>query len=208
MFNISISRNRFVFFSGILTTCVAALVMVGWFAHIPILTSFIDGYATMKLNTAFGFILLGVALLIQILTLKQKWLFLSKIFSFLTIVLGLFSLTQDVFKLNLHLDEILITDLEARITGSSAPGRMSPIAAGCFVAMGIFLLTNLSKKIKYVLISQWLAHFVTFLSFIAIVGYLLNVPVFYKLAFLTSMAVHTAFCFLILSISFSLIGVF
>ena len=205
MINIKTSQSRFVFFAATLVICIGGLVLFGWFAHIPILTSFINGYTTMKVNTAFGIILVGVSLLILISPTAKKSFFLARIFSSVIIALGALSLAQDIFNLKLHFDEALIIDIDARLKGDTPPGRMSPITAICFLAMGMFLLFNLSKKNKCVLISQWLAHFVTFMSFLAIVGYLFNVPVFYKLAFLTSMAVHTAMCFFIISIAASLI---
>ncbi len=205
MINIKTSQSRFVFFAATLATCIGGLVLIGWFAHIPILTSFINGYVTMKVNTAFGIILVGVSLLILTSPTAKKSFFLARIFSSVIIALGALSLAQDIFNLKLHFDEVLITDIDARLKGSTSPGRMSPITAICFMAMGMFLWFNLSKKNKCVLISQWLAHFVTFMSFLAIVGYLFNVPVFYKLSFLTSMAVHTAMCFFFLSIAASLI---
>lgn len=202
--NTTTRQNRFVFISCTILICIGILVMIGWFASIPILTSFMNGHAAMKANTASGIILLAIALLIQTLW-PQKGLFLSRVFSTLVIALGFFSLIQDVFNLNLGLDEVLITDFETRLKNNAPPGRMSPITAICFIAMGISLLVNRSSEIKLVIISQWLAHCVTFVAFTAILGYLFNVPVFYKLSFLTSMAVHTAVCFLIISISVSLI---
>ncbi|TCD01288.1 PAS domain S-box protein [Pedobacter psychroterrae] len=205
MINIRTSQNRFVFFAATLVIGIGVLVMIGWFAHIPILTSFINGYATMKINTAFGLILLGSALLIQIVLQNKKWLFLARIFSLLTIALGTLTLAQDIFNINLKLDEIFTSDFDATLKGNPNPGRMSPIAAICFVAMGTFLLAHLSQKIIYRLIAQWSTHLVTFFTFLAIVGYLFNVPVFYKLSFLTSMAVHTSLCLFVLSISASLI---
>lgn len=205
MINIRISKSRFVFFSSTLVICIGIMVMIGWVAHISILTSFISGYSTMKANTAFGLILVGVSLLVQISPPAKKAFFLARILSTFIIALGFLSLAQDIFNLNLYFDEVLITDLQARLSGNTSPGRMSPITAICFIAIGIFLLANVSKNRKVVLISQWFTHLVTFLSFLAIVGYLFNVPVFYKLSFLTSMAVHTALCFFIVSIAASLI---
>lgn len=200
------SQHRFILFATILVIGIGALVMIGWLGNIPILTSFITGYARMKINTALGLVLLGSALLIQINSQNRKWLSLARVFSILTLNLGLLSLAQNIFNLNFHIDEILMKDLETRLKNSAAPGRMSPITAVCFIAMGTFLLTNLSKHTKYVLIAQWSTHLTTFFAFLAIVGYLFNVPVFYKLSFLTSMAVHTALCFFTISISAALIN--
>jgi signal transduction histidine kinase len=85
------------------------------------------------------------------------------------------------------------------------PGRPSPTAAFCFSLYGFAILGITSQNFRFKKLGQYSLHLITLISFIALLGYLFSVAAFYKLAFLTNIAVHTALTFVILSIATSFI---
>ncbi len=61
-----------------------------------------------------------------------------------------------------------------------------------------------SKMLKTT--GQYLLHIVSLIAFIAIVGYIFNIPALYKLSFLSSMAVHTSLALFCFSVAVSLVN--
>lgn len=180
---------------------IASLVMIGWFLDIPTLKSIMPDYISMKFNTALCFMLMSICLLLESLK-KQK--ILTNIISVFVIVLCNITYSQEIFNYDLGIDQLIITDYQAILNKEAFPGRMSPITVFLFstIATG-FILKKYTKK--HLIIIQYAFHLVTLMSIIAVVGYLYNAPEFYTLSFLTSMAAHTSFGFLLLSIGASLL---
>ncbi|HLP50994.1 MAG TPA: PAS domain S-box protein, partial [Chitinophagales bacterium] len=160
----------------------------------------------MKFNTALGFILISFALLFEIGVRGIKLPKVSKILSVVAMLFSCLILAQDVFGLNLHIDEFFIVDNSSSVLGGPPPGRMSQITAFCFMCMGLFTLTLRVSNQHFRLVMQGLLHLVTLLAFLAIAGYILGVPAFYKLSVLSTMALHTSVSFFILSIAGSFIN--
>ncbi len=52
------------FVCAAVATLIGFIVIYGWVAHIPILTSLNSAWVTMKVNTALGFVLAGAATLV------------------------------------------------------------------------------------------------------------------------------------------------
>lgn len=177
-------------------------VILGWLFNIQLLKTVLPGYVSMKVNTAVCFILAGS---VFVYITRGRWNIYCKLISFFLILFGITSLSQDVFNLNFGIDQFLIKDEEGVFAEHLHPGRPSPSTALCFSLIGFAFLgiNSISRYLK--LTAQFCLHLITLISFIAIVGYLFNVPAFYKLSFLTSMALHTSFAFFVLSIAASFI---
>jgi signal transduction histidine kinase len=158
---------------------------------------------TMKANTTLGLLLASLALIL----LQRPALIRKRLQSYLGFGLAAFSLLigalhslEYLLDMNFGIDELLVTD--ALIPEALAnPGRMSPIAALCFVFTGIALLLidTTPKKRKAHLPSVFLAP-VFLITFLAVVGYLYGVTSFYKIGPYIRIAWQTAVCFLILGL--------
>ena len=180
----------------------AISVIAGWLFDVAILKSIAPGFVTMKINTAICFLLSGV--IFMRLTMG-KWSNVCRFMAFFILVFGVVTFSQNIFNYNLGIDQLLITDYEAIKKGLPFPGRPSPTAAFCFSLYGFALLGITSQNFLLKKLGQYSLHLITLLSFIALLGYLFSVAAFYKLAFLSNIAVHTALAFFILSIATSFI---
>lgn len=177
-------------------------VLLGWLFSIQLLKTVLPGYVSMKINTAICFVLAGTVFAVLV---KGKWNIYCKLISFFLILFGIASLSQNIFNWDLGIDQLLMADDDLLDNYYSSPGRPSQTAALCFSLIGFAFIGINSVNNNLKLIAQYCLHVVTLISFIAVVGYLFNVPAFYKLSFFASMAIHTAFAFFVLSIAASFI---
>lgn len=187
---------------SLFTIILALTVIAGWLFNVATLKSIAPGFISMKINTAICFLLSGMLLLC--LTIG-KWNNGCRFMAFFILAFGAATFSQNIFNYNLGIDQLLITDYDAIKNGFPYPGRPSPTAAFCFSLYGFALLGITSQNFLLKKLAQYSLHIITLFSFIALLGYLFSVPAFYKLAFLTNIAVHTALAFFILSIATSFI---
>ncbi len=177
-------------------------VIAGWIMDIPLLKTAFPGYVSMKINTAICFVFSGIAFS---LLLRKKHNIIYKSIATFLIVFGIASLSQGIFKYNLGIDQFLIPDYDAINSGQSDPGRPSTMSSLSFSLLGFVFFIIHSRNITLKKIALKLLFFITIISFVAILGYLFGVPSFYKHSYFSSMAVHTAMAFFILSIAVSFV---
>ncbi len=174
--------------------------MLGWILDITVFKSILPGFSTMKFNTALSFLLIAASIHFQLFSKDSLWQALWKLPAAFVLAVGLLSLTEEFFKIDLGIDQIFF----AGDPLSPTPRRMAGATALCFSLMGFFAVTLRSKKSIHRL-SQVGLHIVTFVSFIAVFGYILGLFPLYKHWFINSMAIHTSLGFLFISVSSSLI---
>jgi PAS domain S-box-containing protein len=158
----------------------------------------------MKFNTAFGFVLLGSLLLITEFKIAKYCYVISGFLSALIIGIGSISLLQTIFNFNTGFDQLFINDITSLNKHLPYPGRMAVNTAGCFILLGLAMLGFRSHFRIAHIISQYFLNLVTAISAIALIGYLYGLPLFYKVSYAGSMAVHTAVLFFFISITTSL----
>jgi len=180
--------------------------MAGWIFHLPALEAIIHGFVAMSFNSALCFVLFGGALLTT-QTKKNAWYrTLFFILSLLGTLIGLITLSQDLFDYNSGLDQLFVADKTKVSVDFPFPGRMAFNASINFLFFGIGLLLLLPKKRLSDILAQYFFHLVTILSAIALIGYLYGVSFFRVVLYKTSMATHTAILFLIVSAGASLLN--
>jgi signal transduction histidine kinase len=198
--------KKYIIIVSLIVAIISFLVIFGWILNMPLLKSVLPGYETMKFNTALCFILISTTLFLQIINSNRTWHQLSTILCSIVLICATLSFSQELFNYNLGIDQLFVTDFEAIANNKAYPGRMSPLTAICFILLALAFFGIKSVYQRVIKVTQILFHTITTLSFIAILGYLFEVPVFYKLSFLTSMAILTAIAFFILSIAAALIN--
>ncbi len=184
---------------GYAITIMGLLVVTGWGLDIVVLKSIVPGFPTMKLNNAICFTLLGISFLL--LHYKDKYIQLSQILAVVVLCIALLTISQDMFSYSSGIDELIVKDELASITGLATPGRMATTSSLCFILLSSAFIFIKSKVRSLRYFSQQLLQLCVGISTIAILGYIYNIPAFYKLSFLNSMALHASIGFLVLSIT-------
>src|ERR1700730_1069841 len=109
------------------------VVLLGWAIHSTLLIQVIPEFAPMQRNTAISFVFAGAALWGMVLD-RPRLIFVS---SAGAAAIAVLSLLEYALRLDLLIDRLLGAAYVT--TKTSAPGRMSPTTALCFltVAAGV-----------------------------------------------------------------------
>ena len=171
------------------------VVLIGWIKNIMLLMAVVPGHITMKPNTALGFLCAGLGILCvsNDHTSRARRLAATG-FSLTVFALGMLTSFEYIFKIDLHIDQLLFLDPAQ----SPFPGRMANIAALNFVLAGISI-GLLSWSRRFAAFSQILALLTGLSALLAIIGYAYGVPLLYGSVEYTSMAMHSGVGFLILA---------
>lgn len=197
--------------ASIVAILVGCLVLIGWSLDLTFLKTIVPESSTMKANTALGFILAGISLILagsekQEIEDRQgerhrKFLprllrFLSQSCAIAVFLIGSLTLSQYLFGWNLGIDELLFSDSHFS-SATLHPGRMGLNTALNFVLVGGALwLLSAGKHKMAILVSQGLSLVGGFISVLAFVGYVYGVRVFYQFSiYTTSMALPTSLTF-------------
>jgi PAS domain S-box-containing protein len=185
------------------------MVLVGWALDISTLKSVLPIWVTMKPNTAVGFILTGIGLL---LTTRLPATFNSKRLTLfyelirhgwlLAGLIGLLTLGEYMFDWNPGLDQWLFME-PAGTVGTTYPGRMAPETALCFVLLdaALWLSGGSRKSRRAMLASMIFGLLVTTLALAAMMSYSMPGYGSYGWFGLTFMAMHSAILFALLGVA-------
>ncbi|MBD2525169.1 PAS domain S-box protein [Nostoc sp. FACHB-133] len=207
--------------ASVIPILVGSLVLIGWWLGIEILKRGFPGSpATMKVNTALCFVLSGLSLWLFLKAGNQgkrtiqnypdsstfrllyfPTLVISRVCAIAVTTIAALTLCEYLFGWNLGIDEVLFLDSPTSMT-TLYPGRMGVNTAFNFMLVSISLQILINPKNHR---SYWFAQIIaliaTLISFQALMGYAYKVKVLYGLApHTTSMALHTAVLFILLSI--------
>jgi diguanylate cyclase (GGDEF)-like protein len=195
-----VQLDWFVRIGAILIICLNVAVMAGWVFDIDSLKSVLPGLATMKVNTALGFLACGIALwLVHVCAPESRWLRLARALSVLVAALGAFSLAEDLFDVDFGIDELILSD-DPQPAATAHPGRMSPASGLSFFVAGLALFALKAPRRIAAACAHWLVAPPLFISTLASVGYAYGANSLYQVGLYTSMALHTALSFFVLSL--------
>jgi len=182
---------------GALSSILGALVLVGWYTHDEALIQVSADFVPMQYNTALGFLLSGLGLLV----VTRGSYNVGMVCGIFVMLTGLLTLAEYIFGIDLSIDQLL---MQHYITvQTSHPGRMAPNTALCFSLTGaaLVVLATTAKVWKPYMIVSVLGSLVFGLGVISLMGYVLNMEAAYGWGELTHMAVHTAGGFVFLGIA-------
>jgi len=183
--------------TSIVVMLIGCVVIVGWIKDITVLKSVLPGWVAMKANTAICLILGGTSLWLwhwqSKVGVKRR---ATQVCAALVVVVGLLTLVQYAFNLDLGIDQIFFqTSIDP--LGDAAPGRMAVHSAVIFVLLGSSLLLLSLAQPRY-LVAQLFAIVAFFISGMGLLGYIYGNAYLYRFGSLTSIAVHTAVAFILL----------
>ncbi|MBI3775131.1 MAG: response regulator [Gammaproteobacteria bacterium] len=187
--------------TGLLTVAAGMLVLAGWVLDIASFKSQLPGWATMKPNTALCFTLAGVSLWLKCIdqtplrTARFTKTQASHAIGGVVALLALLTLSQDLFNLNLGIDNLLFMGQGA--PSFIPPGRMAPMTAFNFLLLGSVLALIDDPVTSRA--CEWLTVLVLLFGSVAILGYLYGVEALYRTGPYASMALLTAILFTILA---------
>ena len=153
-----------------ITTFVGLVALTGWVVHIPALASVLPGAAEMTANTAVGLILCGASLLILADRVSARLERIAQAFALAAMAIGLATLAEYVFAVQLGIDELLIKDYDAG--NIQFRGRMSPFSASAFIVLGFALAAMRRKSLGWA--AQSAAAVVIVIGIVTLAGYVWN----------------------------------
>lgn len=190
-------KDRYKAFSGFLAIFLVFFVCVilsGWYFDIAFVRTFSATDGVMKVNTAYLFILSSMCLLTLNVS-KGIYVIAFHVLSFLVFLLGLTTLAQNLYSIDIGVDYWLFD--YNRIPGQSS--RMSPVASLCFVLFSCSLIAG--KHSQWEAKTQSLCITMMILAILALFGHVFDVQTLYKIEAYSSMAITTAVAFVILGLA-------
>jgi len=186
---------------SVLVALTGALVLCGYILDMPGFTRLLPILASMKINAAIGVLAAACALiLLHRCPTDSPWYLLARALALLLAALGVLTLAEDLFGLELGIDQFILPDVR-QSPPALHPGRMSPAASFNLLFVGVALLTLRARRAPVAAFAHWLIVPPLVVSVLAILGYTYGVSALYEVRPYTSMAVHTAVAFFILSLA-------
>jgi signal transduction histidine kinase len=179
---------------GVSVAALGGLMLVGWALGLQ-RTIHPGGGPLMKANAAVCFVLAGLAL--PLVHAGPRGRVTSGVLASLAMALGLATLAEWVFGVDLRIDELLFRDQVQAYT--SVPGRIAPNTALAFVLLcaSLLLLRYDGRRLQ---IARALAVAALAVGAIALAGYLYRVSPLFAVARRTGMALPAAAGLVALSI--------
>lgn len=184
---------------GVVVVLIGVLVLIGWEFNIELFKRVVPGLVAMNPTTAMTFVHAGIALVLlqpSRAPLLRAW---GKILAWLVMAIGLARLTGYVAGWEGNIDQLLFRE-KLNAEDPLMPNRMAPNTALCFVLQGTALVLADVRTRRSIFPAEFLALAVLILSLLAITGYAFGVRPFIGYAQFIPMALHTALCFLLLSL--------
>jgi hypothetical protein len=184
-------QNSLTYFSGAGAITLGGTVLIAWHAGSEAFLRMVPASAAMVFNTAVAFILAGSALVSILLGRPRPALVCGAV----VLALGLLSGLQDLFGLDLGIDQLLkAQDLK---DGVPHPGRMTPNIAVCSALTGaaIICMSSFPRSRWSPLLIGMLGSVTASISTNALFGYLVGVRVAYGWGGLVAMSFPAALGF-------------
>jgi signal transduction histidine kinase len=174
--------------AGMLISILGILVLIGWYIHSFALVQLLSNLPPMQANAALCFLIAGIGLI----STSFNRLKVSYICGLIVGSIGLATLVEYLFEIDLFIDQLFIKPFTT--VSTSHPGRMSLIAAFCWLIGGsALLLISIKKGIKHQsLIIGLLGSIIVAISCSAFFGYLAGTEAVLGWGHFTKMAIHTA----------------
>ncbi|MBK5277557.1 MAG: PAS domain S-box protein, partial [Bacteroidia bacterium] len=195
-------KKKFKWFAkaaALFTISVSGMVLLGWLFDIAILKSIAPQWVSMKANTAIAFLVVSTLFYYQLKTEDTaKKIIIRKTGSVIVFLIGLLTLLQYLFQIDLGIDRLFFKDLIQ--LGTASPGRMAPFNTVniMLMAASLFFYESHLKKNH---ISDYLSLIVLVTSVIPLMGYIYGIENLYNLSNMTHVAILSALLFVAISLS-------
>jgi len=194
--------QRWSIYFALFTAVIALSVLAGWQGNIALLKRPIPGLVAMNPLTALGFLLSSLCFLSQAPGGKTSGRnTAAKGLAVLVLIIGLTCLAGDLFPALPAADHLLFARRLVIDETGNISNRMAINTAICFMLLAPSLLQSATAPRKRSIIADLLVLAVFLLSLLPLIGYLYRVKEFEGILRRFPMAIHTAVCFLSLSLA-------
>jgi diguanylate cyclase (GGDEF)-like protein len=184
---------------ALLVAGVSATVLCGDFFDNPLVAGSTN-LSEVKVNTACAFIAAAAALwILHTCAAESIWTRVARGLCVVVIAFGALSLIQDVFGIDLGIDQLILNDRPLAVHALHL-GRMSPSTAFNLTFIGFALLALKSRRPRLAASAHWLIVPPLLVATLATVGYAYGVSTLYEVKPYTAMAAPTAVSFLVLAL--------
>jgi PAS domain S-box-containing protein len=176
------------------TALLGLAVMFGWHFNLRGLIQILPNSEPMVCDTALGFLLCGGGVVLA----ARGWDRAGAALAAVAALTGLLTLVEYIFGVNLGIDQLIVKS--TLMYKTAQPGRMSPLAAFCFVLTGVALgLRWLSRRDRNLLAVAILAAVMYVLAAAVLIVFKVGLlDASFQVPLLRT-AVHTAVSFLLLA---------
>ena len=180
--------------AGVFVGGMGVVVLGGWALGASRLKSLAPGLPPMQANTAFAFVLMGLAIVLLARPTTTKWApVLRRLAAIVVLVMGVLRLVEYATDVSLGIDQLLI-----RESAGVVPGRMAAVAAlGLATSAAAFLLLDVGRAGT---LAQTLALGTGVLGFLDVVGYASGLDTTGDVYGYATVAVHTTLGLVIVSV--------
>jgi PAS domain S-box-containing protein len=180
---------------------IGACPILAWLTGNPKLVQLTANYFPLPFNPACCFILAGITLILSVFPRKFCANF-QIIFGIIILLVAGMTLAQDVFQVDLHIDEFFAKSWVKENSSIAHAGRMAPNTALAFMLTGLTLVLFRFAHYKLVGMLIEISIFILFLiSILGVAGYILKMEFLYSWYGYTRMLCAVAVNFLFLSIA-------
>jgi PAS domain S-box-containing protein len=182
---------------GSLVVITGILVLFGWWINNQFLKSIRSDTVPMNPITAIGFILAGITLLLKQEEIKGKRNKMANVLADLVLLTGCLKLFSVITNLHIPFDNLLfrgrLWNPELQHYDTIAPNTAINFVLSAFALLFLNKETSHGRRP-----SQYIAIVVTLISLVSLYGYIYGITALYSVKTFIPMAIHTAFCFLLL----------
>lgn len=196
--SIAIKLKKISLFLSIILALVGFIVLIAWTKDIKILMNFSPQRISMKANSAYCFLLSGIALILFNIEKPGTIAYIvAYTFSLVIIFIASTALVEYCFNISLGIDNFFLKDT---ISQGKNPGRLPFESSLCFILFGAaFILSGFSKINP--LIFQCLCLVAGTIAMMVFLSYLFNIHQLKGIEKTTTMAFYSSFSFIILMLA-------
>jgi len=194
--SIEISLRRFAVGTALLLIAVGTMVLIAWIYDVESLKQVVQGWPTMKVNTAIGFLLCGAALLIVLR--DRSHILYAQLIGSLVGAIGVLTLYEYATAIDLGIDQLLFHE-SLSDAGISIPGRMGIVTAISFSIVGFVFVTLNNRSLIYV--HQFILVCGVYVMLFIVNGFLFKYETIVAISPLIMVAIHTAILYILLSLA-------
>lgn len=185
-----------------LVVFISILVMIGWQFDIDAFKNILPYWVTMKVSTAFAFFLSGITLFFVAKATEKDITYAEVVLPGTTLALLLLMATllmSNIFGIDTGIEEVFVKE-SAGAVNTTIPGRPSVGTMINFILIALSGIITLYKPQQLKLILFIIGWIVVVSGSLALIGYIINVPLLYYRveAWSSAMAIHTACLFILL----------